>query len=153
VHDYSKTKWRHKAGRFIVARSERGEDGDADQFVNAQDTATDIFERGPDDRITEDDRADHGAETGDHRAFLRLRKRGRLLEKEVNNVRIDDEDQPDDSLGQAHGGVLVIVTATLAVGLVIVFVLTAENGSLHSDNRLNYSGDREIANGPAGGVQ
>ncbi len=45
---------------------------------------------------------------------------------------------------------LVIVTTTLAVGVVIVFLLATENGSLHSETFLSYSGVWEMANGREG---
>ena len=46
-----------------------------------------------------------------------------LLKRIINNEGVDHEDQPDDSLRQAHRSVLVIVPATLAICIVCVLLV------------------------------
>ena len=72
------------------------------------------------DRITENDRAEEGAEAGDG---------GALFEEPVDDERIQDEDQARQHPAQADVGMFVVVTAAAlrsVLVIVIVFVLAQQ---------------------------
>ena len=99
------------AGGFVIFGGERGEHGDGDEFVDAQAALAQIFDGGDDDGITQNDRADHGAGTGDGRA---------LLKQPVHDVGVEDENDAEDGLPEMHDGMFVIMAA---IRPVLVFVL------------------------------
>ena len=104
---------RDDAGGLVIARRERREHGDGDQFVDAQPAAPQILDGGDDDGIAEDDRADHGAGAGERAAGL---------EQPVHEIGVEDEDDAEDGLPEMHDGMFVVVAAA-ALRPVLMFVL------------------------------
>ena len=93
---------------------ERSQNGDANQFRGAQNSAAQILDGGPDNGIPEDGRPDHGADAGDHVPFL---------EHPLHDEGVDDEDQSRESLLEPDRRMGMIMPAIRAFRPVIVLVV------------------------------
>ena len=88
------------AGDLVIARRERGEHGDGDQFIDAEAADAQILDGGDDDGVAQNNRAEAGAGAG-HAAAL--------SEQPIHHVGVDDEHNPHDGLPQMHHRMFVVV--------------------------------------------
>ena len=120
THDHEK---RNHPGGLVIGRGKGGQDGDGDQFVDAEQAAVDVLDGGPDDGVAEHDGAHKGAHAGHGLA---------LVQGPIHNERVQDTNDSNQGLPQADCGVLVvfIVAARRTRGVVLV-PAAKERGDLH----------------------
>ena len=114
--DFAEQHEEGDGGRFLImAGAERGDHCQGDQFVGAEHAATQVGDGGPDNRVAEQDRANHRAGIGHEAAFL--------SEHQVDDDGVEQKDQAGHRLLEAQGRVFVIVTAAFALGVRSMFVV------------------------------
>ena len=111
AHQHEK---RDDAGGLVIARGERGDDRDADEFIDAQHPAPQVLDRGHDNGITQNDGPDHGARAGN---------RVGLVKQRVHDVRVEHEYDAEDRLLQMDGRVFMVMAAGGATLLAVFMVM------------------------------
>ena len=117
----------HDPGGFVIPGGKRGQNRNTHQLVDGQFTLAQVFERHPDNRIPQDDRANHRTGTG---------SRVGLLKQPVQQKCIDNKQDSDEGLLQPHRRVLMTVMVVPVVMMVmimpvILFLLAQKGGDLH----------------------
>jgi len=119
----------HHSRRLVFAGGERGQHGNGDQFVDAQDAAAEVLDGGQDDGVAQNDGANQTAGAGN---------RMPLREEPIHQKRVEYEDEPDQRLPEPHRGMLMVVAACRA--RFIVLVPAQERSDLHGINESNAGG-------------